>query len=90
MTLEPIVHELRLRCSPESAFAAYTRLGHWWLTVVLEPRPGGRLFERHRDGHEVDWGRVTAWEPPDSNAAQRAKFRDWPLLLRRFAALPEG
>ena len=100
------------------------------MTVVIEPRPGGRVFERHRDGHEVDWGWVTAWERPHrlayathlaqpretpseirvtfepsadgcsvrfehggwtaANADQRAKFREWPLLPRRFAALADS
>ena len=75
MTLEPIVQELTLRCSPAAAFYAYAHIGDWWhpdytsnattlATVVLEPRVGGRVFERHRDGHVVDWGRVTLWAPP--------------------------
>jgi activator of Hsp90 ATPase-like protein len=140
VTLEPIVHVLSLRCSPAAAFYAYAHIGDWWhpdytsntttlATVVIEPRLGGRVFERHRDGHEVDWGRVTLWAPPrvlayathlaqpretpseilvmfeatangcsvrfehggwtEANAAQRAKFGDWPLLLRRFAELAE-
>ncbi len=65
-------------CSPDRAFAVFTReIGTWWPTrthhsigrekivqVVFEERVGGRIFERHADGGEADWGSVLVWEPP--------------------------
>ena len=59
-----------------AAFAAWTeRIDLWWpkghsvsgeadVEVVLEPGVGGRIYERTRDGREIDWGEVTRWEPP--------------------------
>lgn len=58
------------------AFALFTaEMGSWWpaantfanaafVTVVVEPRPGGRWFERTTDGTETAWGRVLVWDPP--------------------------
>ena len=73
--LEPITFEYRLACSPERAFATYSeRIGEWWdgrytanaetfESVMIEPGVGGRVFEQHRGGDELDWGQVTVWEP---------------------------
>lgn len=41
--------------------------------IVLEPRAGGRWFERDANGTETDWGRVLAWD------AQRELKLAWHL-----------
>lgn len=74
--IEPIRLSFEVACPRERAFEVWTgRISQWWpadhtvsaepdLTVVLEPRPGGRIFERTSAGIEHDWGEVTIWEPP--------------------------
>ncbi|MFL6159819.1 MAG: SRPBCC domain-containing protein [Marmoricola sp.] len=62
-------------CPPEHAFDVWAhRIDTWWprdhtvgdaVAVLLQEGVGGRIFERDADGAERDWGRVTAWEPPD-------------------------
>ncbi len=58
------------------AFHVFTdRFTTWWppeyhigqaemAEATLEPREGGRWYERGVDGSECDWGRVLTWQPP--------------------------
>ena len=74
--IEPIRLTFAVDCPVDHAFDVWTgRIAQWWpkdhtvsaeadLTVVLEGRPGGRIFERTSSGIEHDWGEVTIWEPP--------------------------
>jgi hypothetical protein len=74
--IEPLRLSFQVDCTPEHAFGVWTsRIGQWWPTdhsvsvepgidVVLEPRVGGRLFERTPTGQEYEWGEVIVWEPP--------------------------
>lgn len=74
----------------ERAFAVFTEgLDSWWplathaigaqpaVAVVVEPRPGGRWYERAADGSECDWGRVLAWEPPHRLVLAWEVSADW-------------
>ena len=70
--------EITVEAPRERAFAVFTEeIGSWWPlgektigsaeaeTAILEPRVGGRWYERGVDGSECDWGRVLAYEPPE-------------------------
>jgi uncharacterized protein YndB with AHSA1/START domain len=105
-TVTPVRKSLVVDCSPERAFELFTReVASWWplgkysiggdkiTEVVFEEQVGGRIFERHTDGGEGEWGRVLAWEPP-----QRFAMSWYPggepsqatELEVRFAAEGEG
>ena len=74
--IDPIRLTFDVRCRPDHAFEVWTgRISAWWpadhtvsgetdALVVLEPRAGGRIFERTPGGIEHEWGEVTIWEPP--------------------------
>ena len=74
--IEPIRKTITVACSREHAFKTYTEaFDSWWprehhigegdlAEAVIEPREGGRWFERLTDGSECDWGEVLTWEPP--------------------------
>lgn len=72
----PVRKSLLVKANREKSFAAFTGgIGRWWprsksigsapqTDVVLEPRVGGRWYERGADGSECEWGKVLEWEPP--------------------------
>lgn len=75
MTVAPIVCSVETRAAPSRAFELFTaNMTGWWgartpaakpaVAVIVEPRAGGRWFERAADGEETIWGHVLAWEPP--------------------------
>jgi uncharacterized protein YndB with AHSA1/START domain len=73
----------------EHVFRTFTeRFDTWWprshhigareaFTAILEPRAGGRWYERGDDGSECDWGRVLAWEPPERLLLQWDLDPEW-------------
>jgi len=72
----PVVKAVSVRVAPTRAFEIFARdLAHWWplaqfhtgpdpVECAIEPRIGGRVFERAVDGRETVWGTVVAYEPP--------------------------
>jgi uncharacterized protein YndB with AHSA1/START domain len=74
--IAPVTKSIVVKRSPEEAFRVYTEgIATWWPfethspsgkseTLVIEPREGGRLYERTTDGEELDWDEVLAWDPP--------------------------
>jgi Activator of Hsp90 ATPase homolog 1-like protein len=73
--IEPLTVVFDVNCSRDHAFTTWTsRIDSWWprdhtnsgdpdAEVVLEPRIGGRIFERTATGREHEWGEITAWDP---------------------------
>src|SRR5215831_4134318 len=67
---------VNVQAPQEVAWRVFTeKMGKWWplahykigkanaVDAVIEPRVGGRWFERGEDGSTCDWGSVLAWEP---------------------------
>ncbi|MDY7541329.1 MULTISPECIES: SRPBCC domain-containing protein [unclassified Cryobacterium] len=75
--IEPLVITFETHCSRDHAFHVWTsRIDAWWprdhtasgepsARVTIEPRMGGRIFERTIDGAEYEWGEITAWNPTE-------------------------
>jgi len=102
----PIVKRLVVQADVPRAFNAFTaHIGSWWprshsvadapqADVIIEPRQGGRWYERATDGSESEWGKVLLWEPPARVVLAwqlDAQFRYDPTLITevelRFTAL---
>jgi uncharacterized protein YndB with AHSA1/START domain len=73
----PVRRSVKVNAAPQRAFDVFTTgMGKWWpkqhslnpkspqQNVIVEPRVGGRWYERSQDGLECEWGRVLTWDPP--------------------------
>jgi len=80
----------RVKVPPAVAWGVFTdKMGSWWplathkigkanaVDAVIEPRVGGRWYERGDDGSTCDWGRVLAWEPPSRLVLSWEISADW-------------
>lgn len=76
---DPIVKTISVDCTPDHAFDVFVnRISRWWpldthavsvaqgkpaLSVVVEPKLGGAIYEVMHDGTRSDWGEVLVFEP---------------------------
>ena len=76
MTMDAVVVTVHVEASQDRAFRVFTEgFGTWWpmehhigegtaVDAIIEPRVGGRWFERLSDDTECEWGSVRVWEEP--------------------------
>jgi uncharacterized protein YndB with AHSA1/START domain len=77
-TTEAVTHSVLVPLQPDAAFELFVdRFGDWWpkdshhiadspaADALLEPREGGRWYERSEDGAECDWGHVLEIDRPN-------------------------
>lgn len=76
VAIAPVRKSIRVNASQRRSFDVFTAgLDRWWpreakignapvKEIVLEPRLGGRWYERGKDGVDTDVGRILVWEPP--------------------------
>jgi Activator of Hsp90 ATPase homolog 1-like protein len=73
----PVRQATMVRASIEHTFGTFVAtVGAWWPVqpfsagknrvrdLTIEQRRGGRVYETWDDGTEIDWGEVSAWQPP--------------------------
>jgi len=84
-----VTKSITVNASRERAFTVFTeRFFTWWpkshhigeaelADAVIEPKVGGRWYERGTDGAECDWGEVLAYDPPDRIVLSWHLQGDW-------------
>lgn len=85
----PVRKSVRVGAPPERAFAIFTDgMGRWWPkshhigaadldALVIEPKAGGRWYERGVDGSECKVGKVLVFEPPTRLVLAWQLTADW-------------
>lgn len=73
-----VLKTIRVNVPIERAFSVFVeQMEAWWppthhigdvpfVAIFVEPRVGGRWYERNAKGQDCDWGKVLAWNPPHS------------------------
>lgn len=72
-----VIKSVRVRAPKDRAFRVFVeQMETWWPAthhitkepfelIVVEPRLGGRWYERAASGAECQWGTVLGWDPPN-------------------------
>lgn len=84
-----VATELTVEAPIERAFDVFVnQMASWWppdhhllegelAAMIVEPRVGGRIFDRGADGRECCWAHVLAYEPPHRFAFSWDITSDW-------------
>lgn len=71
-----VLKSIRVNAPIKRAFSVFVeQMETWWppthhvgktpfVAIFVEPRVGGRWYERNTEGELRDWGTVLAWDPP--------------------------
>ncbi len=88
-TVPTVTKSVTVNASAERAFTVFTeKFFTWWpkthhigkadlADAVIEPRVGGRWYERGTDGAECEWGTVLAYDPPNRVVLSWHLQGDW-------------
>lgn len=80
---------VRVALPIERAFSLFIeQMEAWWpathhiaptpfQTIIVEPRIGGRWYERDAQGNDCSWGFVRAWNPPELVTLSWHLQEDW-------------
>ena len=73
----PVTKSFVVQLPIAAAFRLFTaEIGRWWplhthsvfgdaaTTCTIDEQVGGRIYEVDAQGHQAEWGRILAWEPP--------------------------
>jgi uncharacterized protein YndB with AHSA1/START domain len=73
-----VLKTIHVKAPVERAFSVFVeQMETWWPAthhvgttpfeaIFIEPRVGGRWYERNVEGQQCDWGTVLKWDPPHS------------------------
>jgi uncharacterized protein YndB with AHSA1/START domain len=91
-TIDPnsVKKQINVKAPIEVAWRVFTeKMATWWplahykigkpvaVDAIIEPRVGGRWYEKGDDGSTTDWGRVLVWDPPSRLVLTWDITADW-------------